>query len=389
VSGRVPILVVGGGIGGLSTALALAKKGRSVRVIERSASLGEIGAGLQLAPNASRVLDRLGVLPRIHAHAVFPSRLLWMDAMSGRPLTSLELGAVFRERYGYPYIVMHRSDLLETLLDACRASDRVTIETGKELDRIEDLGDGARAVCKDGAAYECDALIAADGLWSTARRLLGDDSEPVCAELVAYRGTLAMNEISEHATRDAVMMWTGPNLHLVQYPIRRGELYNQVACFKSDRFQPGSDDWGTVAELESHFAPTCAEVRQAVRLVKRDRRWPLFDRPPLERWTKGCVTLLGDAAHPMLQYLAQGAAQALEDAAAIAECLAEPGRPVSAALLAYEEARLLPTARVQLTARYFGDLIHTSGVPLRVRDAMLAKRSPTQLTEVDWLYRAI
>src|SRR5262249_50870308 len=151
--------------------------------------------------------------------------------------------------------------------------------------------------------------------------------------------------------------------------------------------RPGSDDWGTVAELEERFAGTCADVRHAVLLVKRDRRWPLFDRAPIASWTRNRVTLLGDAAHPMLQYLAQGAAQALEDAVALADCLDRPSRGIAESLVAYQNARLLKTARVQLTARLFGDFIHTDGVALAVRNAMLAARNVDQLSEVDWLYR--
>jgi len=311
-----------------------------------------------------------------------------MDAVTGSPITRLDLGDTFRAHYGHPYIVMHRGDLLDTLLEACRETDLISVETKRELSSIEALPNGARAICADGSRYECDALIAADGLWSTARRFVVDDGEPICARFVAYRGTLAMSEISEHAARDAVVMWTGPNLHLVQYPIRRGELYNQVAVFKSEHYRTDSDDWGTVAELEECFSGTCADVRHALRLVKRDRRWPLFDRAPTASWTRNSVALLGDAAHPMLQYLAQGAAQALEDAVALADCLEEPERNVAEALQAYQDRRLLKTARVQLSARFFGEFIHTDGVALAVRNSIIAKRTADDFSDVDWLYRA-
>jgi salicylate hydroxylase len=379
--------VIGAGIGGLAAALSLARKGRHVHVIEKAPRVSELGAGLQLAPNASRVLDHLGVLRELHKHAVFPSRLVWMDALSGKEIMSLDLGEKFRQRYGYPYFVMHRSDLLDTLHDACRSTERVTIETSREVTSFEAVSNGTRVTCKDGSFYDGEAVIAADGLWSTARKWVGDDGEPECARFVAYRGTLAMDQVPLRAALDAVVMWTGPNMHLVQYPIRRGELYNQVACFKSERYAPDHDDWGTVAELEAHFAGACSLVRDALRLVKRDRRWPLFDRAPTAVWTRGNLALLGDAAHPMLQYLAQGAAQALEDAEAIADQLERADRPIAESLLAYQEARLLRTARVQLTARFFGEFIHVGGVGLDVRNALLAGRSPERYFEVDWLYR--
>ena len=237
-------LVLGGGIGGLAVALGLARRGRDVHVIEKADAFGEIGAGLQLAPNASRALADLGVLDAIDAFAVFPQRMVWMDAISGEQVTSLDLGAPFIARYGYRYIVMHRSDLLDALLAACRAHDRITLETAKDVRHVDDRGDTAEVTFADGTTYAADIVIGADGLWSTARKAIVDDGEPLCSQYVAYRGAIPIDEISVHAGLDSVTLWTGPNLHLVQYPVRRGELYNQVAVFKSDRYRPDSDDWG-------------------------------------------------------------------------------------------------------------------------------------------------
>lgn len=384
---RVPLLIVGGGIGGLAAALGLANIGRTVHVLEKAPEFSEIGAGLQLAPNASRMLDRLGVLKELHRHAVFPERLVWMDALSGERITALDLGRKFQETYGYPYIVMHRHDLLDTLLAACRASPRITLETKKDVVAVEDLGDGARARCADGSVYECDTLIGADGLWSPTRKLVHDDGEPVCAQYVAYRGTIPMQEMSEHVGLDNVVIWTGPEMHLVQYPVRRAELYNQVAVFRSHRYRPDSEDWGTVEELDQHFSPTCAYVRGALRLIKRNRRWPMYDRAPIATWTRNRIALLGDAAHPMLQYVAQGAAQAIEDAVCLADKIERHGDDMPKALLAYQEARYLRTARVQLTSRFFGEVLHVGGVGMTLRNALIQPRPHDSFFEVDWLYR--
>ncbi|HAG97563.1 MAG TPA: 3-hydroxybenzoate 6-hydroxylase, partial [Ktedonobacter sp.] len=276
---RIPFLVIGGGIGGLATALALSRKGYPVHLIERAPEFGEIGAGIQIAPNGSRMLDDLGVLGKIRAYAVYPQRLILVDALSGELLTALDFGEKFQRAYTYPYLVMHRSDLLTILLDACRQSDVITLETNREVVAVDDLGDGALVTCADGSTYECDALIGADGLRSVVRKHVLDDGEPVCVEFVAYRGAIPMEEVIESAGMDTIRYWIGPNLHLIQYPLRRGELYNQVAVFKSNRYRADSDDWGTEDELEEHFARTDESVRKALVRVKRDRRWPLYDRP--------------------------------------------------------------------------------------------------------------
>jgi 2-polyprenyl-6-methoxyphenol hydroxylase-like FAD-dependent oxidoreductase len=384
IDGR-SILIVGGGIGGLSVALALARRGRRVTVLERAAQFGEIGAGLQIAPNASRVLDRLGVLEAIGRHAVFPSRLVFMDALSGERISAIDCGAAFTSRYVFPYLVMHRSDLLDVLLAACRAEARITLLTAQDVRRAENVGDGVEAVCADGSVHRGLALVAADGLHSTIRRMLSDDA-PVAAPYVAYRGAIPMEEMSAHAGLDNVVMWVGPQMHFVQYPVRRGELYNQVAVFGSRRYREGSEDWGTVEELEAHYAQTCDHVRRALTKIRRDRRWPMVDRQPIATWTQGRVTLLGDAAHPMLQYLAQGACQAIEDAGCLADQVAAQGEDLAAAFQAYQEARYLRTARVQLTAHFFGEICHAEGVGRTLRNAWAAQRAEADFTYLDWLW---
>ena len=379
------MLIAGGGIGGLAAALAIARSGRQVRVLEKSPQFGEIGAGLQLAPNASHALARLGVLDAIASYAVYPRRLLWRDARSAAKVTALDLGATFRAHYGHPYVVMHRGDLLDVLLAACRADARIVLEASREIVDVEQLDRGVRAVCADGTSYDDAALIAADGLWSRLRKLVHDDGEPLPAHYVAYRGTLPITELWEGVGLEDVTLWTAPGLHFVQYPIRGGKLFNQVAVFHSNRYRPDSDDWGTPDELEATFAVGCDAVQAGIARIRRDRRWIMYDREPIADWSRGRVALLGDAAHPMLQYLAQGACQALEDAVVLADALAAHDDPADA-FLAYRNARYLRTARVQYSARLFGEIWHTSDVGATLRDAMLAPRPDDDFTHVEWLY---
>ena len=345
-----------------------------------------MGAGLQIAPNASRILDELGVLPAIHGHAVFPARMLWMDAVSGERLTALDLGAPFLERYGFPYFVMHRHDLLQVLLEAAQAEARIALAPAKEVVAIEDLGDRAAVTCADGSRYTGDVLVGADGLHSAVRRFVHDDGEPIPSAYVAYRGAAPIEQVSGHAGLDNVIVWTGPDRHLVQYPIRRGELFNQVAVFKSYRYRPGSDDWGTPEELDERFADCAPLVRQALPLFRRNRRWEMLDRLPISTWTRNRVVLLGDAAHPMLQYLAQGACQAFEDVLCLANALADHDDP-QAALAAYTAERIPRTATVQTNARLWGAFWHVHpGAEKDARDARLRAHPADDYAATDWYY---
>ncbi|MEA2783960.1 MAG: 3-hydroxybenzoate 6-monooxygenase [Candidatus Eremiobacteraeota bacterium] len=381
----LPLLIAGGGIGGLAAALAVARTGRAVRVLEREPRFGEIGAGLQLAPNASRALARLGVLDAIAPYAVFPRRIVWRDARTAAQVTALDLGDAFRAHFGYPYAVMHRGDLLDVLLEACRADTRIVLEASRAVVDVEDRTGGVRAVCADGTTYSGTALVAADGLWSRLRKLVHDDGDPVAARYVAYRGTLPVAELWEGAGLDDVTLWTAPDLHFVQYPIRGGQLFNQVAVFRSDRYRPDSDDWGTPDELDARFAASCAAVQAGIARIGRDRHWTMYDREPIAQWSRGRLVLLGDAAHPMLQYLAQGACQALEDAVVLGDALAAHDDS-AVAFEAYRDRRYLRTARVQYSARLFGEIWHVGDVGATLRDAMLAGRRDDDFGHVEWLY---
>ncbi len=390
---RTQVLVVGGGIGGLALALGLGRRGRKVHVIERAPEFVEIGAGIQLAPNASWALDQLAVLEEIHSYAVFPQRLVWMDSTSGEQLTSMDLGEPFLARYGYPYFVMHRSDLLDVLLKACRAESNVTLEANREASTVEDRSSTTVLTCMNGSSYEADIVIGADGLRSGVRKAIFNDGEPMCSAYVAYRGTIPIDEVSASAGFDNVIVWTGPDRHLVQYPVRRRRTLQSGRSVQEPPLSlagGAGDDWG----LPSMNSTRCSQaapisVRSGIAQMGRQRRWPMYDRLPVRNWTRNRVTLLGDAAHPMLQYLAQGAAQALEDTAVLGTMLAD--HPTSAdpapVFRAYEAERAPRTARVQTQARTWGNYWHLHPGPLKAsRDAMLQTRSATDYSVSDWYY---
>ncbi|MBK8469140.1 MAG: FAD-dependent monooxygenase [Candidatus Phosphoribacter sp.] len=385
------IVVVGGGIGGLSAALSFARDGRRVRVLERADSFAEVGAGLQLAPNATRLLDRLGLLEAVQQAGVTPARLVIADARSGEGLASADLGARFRRTFGAPYVVIHRHDLLQILLTACQQAG-VALETGREVVRAVSQGPQAHIECADGSTYAAHAVIGADGLRSALRAELHADGEPVASGYVAYRGALPIEQVERPHDLDTVIVWVGPGLHLVQYPIRRGEMYNQVAVFRSPAYAAGAADWGTPEELDEAFSAMCRPVRTAMPSLQRNFRWPTYDRAPVDRWVDGRAALLGDAAHPMLQYLAQGACQAIEDAVTVAQQFARHDtasageRGVERALAAYESIRAPRAARVQRAARAWGDIWHIDGTGAMLRNELLRTIEDDDFSYADWLW---
>ena len=389
--GSDQVIVVGGGIGGLAAALMLSRAGLRVRVLERSDEFAELGFGLQLAPNATRLLREYGLLEDVMETSVRPRRLVAMNALSGQRLTTLDLQQAERH-YGAPYIVLHRGDLLEALLRHCRKEPTLVLEAAKDVTGVADLGDQVGITCGDGSTYRCQVLIGADGLDSTVRPLVvTDELQPT--GYVAYRGAVPVATVDRRVGLDEVVAWMGPGMHLVQYALRRGELYNQVAVFRSQEYRQGDPDWGTPEELERVFSVACEQVRVALPGLLRNRRWPMHDRLPVPSWSSGRVTLLGDAAHPMLQYLAQGACQAIQDGAALARELprlprtaAWPAQDVKAALRGYEARRLEQASRVQRTARTWGDIWHVDGLAMALRDEAFRLRATDDLRRVDWLW---
>lgn len=382
-----PFIVAGGGIGGLAVALALARAGRRAVVLEQMPQFREVGAGIQLGPNAFAMFECLGVREAVEASAVFPDSLNIRDALSAEPVLHIPLGPKFVERYRQRYAVTYRPDLLDALLQACRSSPLVTLHTGKKVADWEDRDGGVVVRTEDGLALEGSALVGADGLWSRVRRRIVNDGEPRRVGHVAYRAVLPMEKAPEHARAHRVTLWAGPRIHLVHYPLRRGTLLNLVAVFHSDRYEEGWDVYGDPQELHAKFERARPEVKELLGLIETWRMWVLCDREPVRGWSAGRAVLLGDAAHPMLQYMAQGAAMAVEDAVVLAAKVSAHGDDLARAFREYEDERVLRTARVQLTSRFVGEYVyHPRGPSAEVRNQMLKTLSGESMA---WLYGGI
>ncbi|MFE2936288.1 FAD-dependent monooxygenase [Streptomyces sp. NPDC059278] len=385
------MIVVGGGIGGLGAALSLTRQGVSVRLLERAAAFGEVGAGIQLAPNCTRILDDYGLLEEARSLGVVPDSMVMRDAVDGEELTRLDLRDL-EKRYGYPYLVIHRSDLHGLLLRACERAG-VELITDTQVTAYENTEGGARVTLASGRTHEAGVVIAGDGLHSVARKLLVDDA-PVSSAYVAYRGTVPA-ELPRVRSLDLseVVVHVGPACHFVHYGLRGGELLNQVAVFESPKALAGQEDWGTPDELDAAFAETCAFVRDGLPFMWRDKWWRMFDREPLMNWVHGRIALLGDSAHPPLQYIAQGAIMAIEDGWVLGEHVARNRAADGtvdwgAALAAYEAVRPEHCRRVLSTSRTWGELWHLDGTAREQRNVLLRARDTYDYSFIDWLYGA-
>ncbi|MFW3168566.1 3-hydroxybenzoate 6-monooxygenase [Geodermatophilus sp. CPCC 206100] len=384
------MIVVGGGIGGTATALALARRGCTVRLLEQAPEFGEVGAGLQVGPNVMRVLDRLGVMDAVMEIAFLPRSLVLKDALDGSEVTTVDLGDAFRRRFGYPYATIHRADLHAVLVDACRDTGRVLLEPSRRVTGFSQDGTGVEVLCEGQTEpNRADVLIAADGLWSQTRSVIVGDGDPRVTGQVAYRAVLPRAEVDDDLYSESVVLWAGPKLHLAHYPLRRGELFNMGAIFHSLRFDAGANTYGDPDELHERFAVTCDPVRRLVARIEEWRMWVLRDREPVATWTDGRVALLGDAAHPTLQYLAQGAGMAIEDAWVLGELLGQADDAPSW-LRAYQDQRSVRTARVTLLSRLYGELYHADGMAREVRRDMLRGwEGPRTHESFAWLYDGI
>lgn len=382
------VLVIGGGMAGLAGALALTRNGKRVTLVEKAQEFGEVGAGLQMAPNASRVLDRWGLLDAVRDIGVSPRHLVFRDALTGQELTRQSLGREFQERYGAPYVVVHRSDLHAILLGACREAG-VTLVNAAAIAGTRTEGGLGVATTADGHEYAAHLLIGADGLDSTLRAQVVAD-QAIVSGYVAYRGTVPISSDMPRSDLDDVVVYLGPQCHLVQYPLRKGELLNTVAVYRSPTFERGEQQIEGTDELERAYLNCAPAVRRALQNLNSGLRWPMYDREPIDAWQDGRMLLLGDAAHPMLQYLAQGACQALEDAAALERCTAgvdlADDVELDTALAAFVADRAPRTARVQLTARQWGESWHVEGIGRTLRNMLFRTRSDGDLGVADWLY---
>jgi 2-polyprenyl-6-methoxyphenol hydroxylase-like FAD-dependent oxidoreductase len=290
------------------------------------------------------------------------------------------------ERFGYPYLVLHRNDVLSVLLAACRAEPGIALHNGRNLAHVDDEGSQVRVALADGAELTAGLVVGADGLHSTVRSLICAD-EPVFSGYVAFRGTAPVTEIPEEARSHDVRLWIGPGIHLMQYPVRGGLLYNQVAVFKSARYVAGREDWGTPDELDERFAIANDTVRSAIPKLRTMRSYPNYDKEPLDTYVSGRAVLIGDAAHPMLQYLGQGACQALEDGLVLATLLDGSVSDPAAALAEYDAIRVPRTTRCQRVARPWGESWHSEdSIQVAYRDRYFRSRANDDYDELAWLY---
>ena len=383
------ILVAGGGIAGLAAAIGARGAGWEVRVFEKAAAFGEAGAGLQLGPNATRILRDWGLLAQPALRPFEPARLAVRDAVDGRELGSLRLGAQARERYGAPYLTVHRADLHGVQQHAVQAGAH--LHAGVAVARAQVDGELVQAQLDGGTTVEADALAVADGVWSGLRgQLVGDGAAPASGH-VAYRALLPMAQLPASLRRSEVQAWLGPRMHLVRYPVRGGEALNVVAFIEGQARAVWDQEAGAEA-LRAVARASCGELQALVEAVPHWRLWPVHDREPLAgdaAMARGRAALLGDAAHPMRPYLAQGAGMALEDASALQKVLAAcDGRvlDVPTCLRRYALDRWQRCARVQARSRRNGWIFHADG-PLRLARNLSMRLAGERLLDLPWLYR--
>ena len=379
-------IVVGGGIGGLAAAVALSQQGAHVTVLEQAAKLGEIGAGVQLGPNAFAALDALGVGENARKRAVFTERLIMMDAVDGSEVGSFPVGQAFRDRFKNPYAVIHRADIHTSMLEGTQGSQLIDVETSTQVVSVSQDQEGVTAFDQNGRVFKADALVAADGVRSVIREKMFNDPPRISGHVV-YRAVVPVAEMPVDLQINAPVVWAGPDCHLVHYPLRDGQQYNLVVTFHSRQEEAWSVTDGSKEEVLSYFEGICPRAKQMLHLPKNWRRWATADRNPLEKWGDGRVTMLGDAAHGMLQYMAQGACMAIEDAVTLGEAMKHCQGNVVKAFQLYEKSRIPRTARVVLSAREMGRLYHAKGVERLVRNQMWQGRTPERFYDaLEWLY---
>ncbi|MHA6262913.1 3-hydroxybenzoate 6-monooxygenase [Arenibacterium sp. CAU 1754] len=385
---QAPILIAGGGIGGLAAAIGLAQKGLPVLVLEKAAELGEIGAGIQLGPNAFHAFDYLGVGDAARDMAVYIDNLRLMDAISGDEITRIPLDDAFRARMGNPYAVVHRGDLHGVFLKACRDHPLVDLRTNSGVESYDQDGSSVTAILSDGTRVTGRALIGADGLWSNVRKQMLNDGAPRVSGHTTYRSVIPTEDMPEDLRWNAATLWAGPKCHIVHYPLKGWKMFNLVVTYHNDAPEPVAGKPVSHDEVRKGFEHVSPVAKQIIDKGKDWKLWVLCDRDPVLNWTDGRVALLGDAAHPMLQYFAQGACMAMEDAVCLSSLMAEAGEDIDSTLTTYQDNRRLRTARVQLQSREIGQHVyHPAGAHAELRNAVMSARSPEDwYSQIDWLY---
>ncbi len=380
-------IIVGGGIGGLAAALGLALKGVQSTVLEKASEFGEIGAGIQLGPNAFHAFDYLGIGDKARAEAVYIDKLRLMDALSGEEIVHVPLEEEFRAFFGNPYAVVHRASLHNVLFQACEDSGLIDLRTAQDVVGFEDREESVSALLGDGSRVEGDFLVGADGLWSVIRKQLLNDGPPLVSGHSTYRAVIPIEKMPEELRWNAATLWAGPKCHIVHYPLSGWKYFNLVVTCHNEAPEPVAGKKVSREVVKRGFEHVHPKIRQVIDTGDNWRLWVLCDRDPVEKWSKGRVVLLGDAAHPMLQYLAQGACMAMEGAVCLSHMIGE-NTVISDAFNAYEQARVPRASRVQLSSRVVGEYVyHPDGAKAKVRDHVL-KNWPREefYHRLNWLY---
>jgi len=386
--GKDRVVIAGGGIGGLALAVGLAQTGKKVLVLEKSAQFGEIGAGIQLGPNAFHAFDALGVGDAARAMAVYIDNLRLMDALSGEEITRIPLGEDFRQHMGNPYAVVHRGELHGVFLKACIASDLIELRTNASVAGYDQDATSATALLQDGTRETGAVLIGADGLWSRVRNQMLNDGMPRVSGHTTYRSVIPVEQMPEDLRWNAATLWAGPKCHIVHYPLSGWKVFNLVVTYHNDAPEPVAGKPVSREEVRAGFEQVSPVARQVIEKGTDWKLWVLCDRDPVMTWTDGRVALLGDAAHPMLQYFAQGACMAMEDAVYLSSGFVDPHTDPAEILRDYQDQRRLRTARVQLQSREIGDHIyHPSGAHAALRNKVMREKSAGDwYDQLSWLY---
>lgn len=380
-------IIVGGGIGGLAAALGLMQKGVPAIVLERAAEFGEIGAGIQLGPNAFHAFDYLGVGDAARAAAVYVDKLRLMDATSGEEIIHIPLEEDFRKFFGNPYAVVHRADLHGVLMRACEESPLIELRTSQDVTGYEQDASTASAMLADGSRIDGRFLIGADGLRSNIRECMLQDGPPRVSGHTTYRTVIPFDQMPEDLRWNAATLWAGPKCHIVHYPLTGWKYFNLVVTYHNDAPEPVAGlpvDREMVRRGFEHIHP---RAQQIIEHGESWRLWVLCDRDPGDNWVDGNVALLGDAAHPMLQYMAQGACMAMEDAVCLSHMIGSHD-DIQAALVAYQQMRVPRASRVQMSSRLIGDYVyHPDGAQAQVRDHVLKNWSAEEFYHrLNWIY---
>jgi salicylate hydroxylase len=359
-------------------------------LLEQAQKFGELGAGIQLAPNAWSALDALGAGERVKQEAVFIERLLMMDAVSGETVIDVPLDETFRKRYGNPYAVTHRADIHRSLLDGCKArKDQIELRTHSRVTGFHIEGGGVDVELEGGARIAAAALVGADGWRSIVRERIVGDGEPPASGHMCYRAVLSIDDMPKDLRWPAATLWAGPRTHIVHYPLRGWKLFNLVATVVSEHAGTGHNEEAPPSEVLPLFASNCETPLGLLRVPQKFRRWMLRFREPVDNWSQGPVTLLGDSAHLMLQYFAQGAAMAMEDAVCLAAAVDAADGDFSSAFQRYQATRLVRASRVQMSARLLGLLFHAEGVGRLVRnDVYQGRQAGRYYDALDWIFVA-